>query len=67
MVRAPRPCLCKRFGRPDPDGVGSFRAVAGSLLTLRRAGCVEERVEPLWHALGRDPMGEWRKRLDIEV
>src|SRR5438552_7219813 len=45
-------CLARR----DPDRVGGLLAVVGAELLRRSCGKEEPGVEPLWHALRRDPV-----------
>ena len=56
QLEAPALAAFERLARRHPDRVGGFLAVMGADLCRRRRGEEEPGIEPLRHALGRDPV-----------
>ena len=56
QLEAPALAAFQRLARRHPDRVGGFLAVMGADLFRRRGGEEEPGIEPLRHALRRDPV-----------
>src|ERR1700676_240912 len=66
QFETPALAACQGLARRHPDRIGVFLAVVGAGLLWRCRGKKEPGVEPLWHALRRDPVRVGHKFIECQ-